>query len=158
MISLFAASALHGGNIDGLKCGTNISELPQLEIEYIMYSYVLYKDEHNSTTFGSVEPISASYFFSGDRFVVKVYSITGRDNINEVLRYFTKRLEQYNNQKPEKIITPIPMERKDGSWLFVEKERAIIIRRFSHNLGQVSILCRDMWEEYMGISEKIEKK
>lgn len=51
-----------------------------------------------------------------------------------------------------------PIGGKDGSWVFVEPDQVIIYKRFSVHLGQIHILCRDMWEKAMDLTlEQTEK-
>ena len=82
-----------------------------------------------------------------------VHLITGKDNINETLRYFKKEVEQIYNDDPGNEVFKYPVKRRDGSWVFVEPDKIIIIRRLSLNLGRVDILCRDLWEERTGLSD-----
>lgn len=150
LILLNVSSIVYGEDINGIKCGTNISELKHLEVEYITTTFETkwYKDKKNETKFGTVEPATSNYIFCRDEYYGKVYSIVGKDNINEVLRYFIKEIEHIYEKIPDKKIFAHPIKRKDGSFVFLEPEKAIIVRRFSLHLGQVSVLCRDLWEKF----------
>lgn len=127
-----------------------------MQLEYIDRTLSLkwYKIDNATATFGDIESNVVNYLFWDDKFYGKVCAIIGKDNINEILRYFKKEVERIYADKPEGAVFKEPTKGKDGSYVYIEPDRIIIVRRFSVHLGQVEILCRELFEKRTGMIEE----
>jgi hypothetical protein len=155
VIMLFLPKLSYGDYFDGIKCSQDISTIKYLELEYIDRSMTMkwYKIDNTRAKFGNVESDIISYIFWDNKFYGKECSIIGKDAINMVLRFFKEQVEASYEDKPELQVFAHPIQRKDGSWVFLKADEVIIIRRFSVHLGQVQILCRKLWENITGLSD-----
>ena len=132
-----------------VNCGSNISEYPNLEIEYtdLSFSYKWCKTDDQTIKFGDVETLTSNLLFWNDQFFARVYSVVGNDNINRVLRYFKNELEKKWQEKPEAEFFKYPVQRKDKTWVFIEPDRVVRLVRYSVHLSQIEVLCKSMWEK-----------
>ncbi len=141
--------------LNRFKCRQNISTIKNASLEFIQVESNMkwYKIGDSVAKFGEVESNIVSYMFLGGVFYGEDIGIIGNDNINKLLRYFRNKVETlYKDQNKFAVFTR-QIERKDGSWVFIMPDEVIIIRRFSVHLGQVQVLCRDLWAEYAGVPE-----
>ena len=138
---------------DGLICEQNLPTSKHFSMEFGDPSLTLryYKIDGAVARFGDVETDIVNYLFWNNKFYGKICAIIGNENINEILRYFTREIETLYANQPDNSIFIQPIKRKDGSWLFIEPTKVIIVHRYSVHLGQVEILCKDLWEKISGI-------
>jgi hypothetical protein len=134
--------------------------MPELKYPDVLYvdetfTFYWYKSNNTHERIGCIDSEYTSYIFLNDRFFGKVYAITGNDNINKVLRFFTDELEALYKDDPKNSVLKNPLHRKDGSWLFVIPGKIVIIRRYSLHLARVEILCKELWEKRKGITDKM---
>ena len=141
--------------LNRFKCHQNISTIENASLEFIQVESNMkwYKIGNSIAKFGEVESSIVSYMFLGGVFYGEEVGIIGNENINKLLRYFKKKVETVYKDQNEFLVFTRPIERKDGSWVFIMPDEVIIIRRFSVHLCQVQVLCRDLWAEYAGVPE-----
>ncbi len=148
-------STVHGEYFEGIQCDQDISTVQGLELDHIGLTLAKewYKKENETEVFGNVKSDIVNYLFLKKKFFGKVYAIIGKENINEILRYFTKEVEHiYANDEENRVFSK-PIERRDGAWIFIEPEKIIIFKRYTVHLGQLEILCRSKYEEISGVGK-----
>jgi hypothetical protein len=150
MVLTFVPHA-HGGYFDNFACGQPAPAAAGLQLEYTDIPRLLswYRGANQRQDFGGVISDRVSYLFLNGQFYGKLCPIVGQDHINAVLRFFRQELERIHAEKPDAGAFRHPIERRDDSWVFVEPDVIVIVRRFSVHLGQVEILCRDLYERHM---------
>ena len=127
-----------------------------MELEHIdrTLAFKWYKIDGAKAKFGNVESEVVNYVFLQDKFYGKVCAIVGKDNINELLRYFSKELERIYEEQAEMEVFKQPVELRDRSYAFIKPDEVIIVKRFSVHLGEVQIICRDLFEKHIGLFEE----
>ena len=140
-------------DLDGINCGQTIDTLKDIEIEYIdpTFTYEWCVVPNPKGSFRDVEVAKESYLFLHKKFYGKILAITGNDDLNQILRRLRSDLTgKYENNTTAPIFAN-PINRKEGSWVFIEPDQVIIYKRYSVHLGEIEILCRKMWEEVMDL-------
>jgi hypothetical protein len=140
-------------DFDGFNCGQAIDTINNVEIEYIdpTFTYKWCAVHNPKNRFRDIEVAEESYLFLKDKFYGKILAITGKDNLNALLRHLKKNLTGKYEENVNDNFFQHPIDFKDGSWVFIEPDQVIIYKRYSVHLGQIHILCRDMWEKAMDL-------
>lgn len=141
--------------LNRFQCRQNISTIENATLEYIKLgsSMTWYRLENSKMKFGDFESDIVSYMFWGDIFYGIEIGVIGNENISNLIRFFHHESVRIYKNEPDLEIFTYPAERKDGSWVYIFPDEVVIVRRFSVHLGQVQVLCRDLWAEHADVPE-----
>ena len=147
----------NGEYLSRFQCRQNISTIKNAIPEYTQLEARMtwYKIDEPLVKFGSVESDIVSYKFWGDYFYGMEVGIVGKENINELLRYFKKEAERIYNNNADLEMFSKPIRNKGDEWLFLMPNEVIILKRFSVNLGQLEVVCRARYFKFIGVSDPV---
>lgn len=153
-ISIFLiTSESHSSFLESSQCNQKISDLSGHR--HIHSNLVTQQNwyEVDGTKFkiSEVESDVVAFKFWGSSFYGIEIGITGKDKINHVLRYLKAKAEKIYMNDPENSFFSNPITNSDHEYGFVFPSEVVILKRFSVNLGQVEVICRDQYFKFEGI-------
>jgi len=129
----------------GFSCGHELSDtegLTQSSFLSISMADSTYQKENDRIMFGNTEFMIVDYLFKKNKFVGIAVPVCGKDNINEILRFFDS-----------KHGTPIKSKKIRG-YTWITKNEAILFKRFNRHLGQVNIYCVENFKNQFNLSRR----
>ena len=150
LILLLTSSYSFCQSIDGIECGRAIDTFKDLELEYmdpLMY-HKWAKVKEPADSFKGVTFAKESLLFKGNKFSGKVYSFSGQENLEKLLRILhEKSYEKHDETGVYNITEFFYKKHDDKSWVFINPDEVIWYKRYSVHLGLALLYCRDIYEK-----------
>lgn len=142
VILMFSVSGAAGADCD-FECGHEVKNYDNLKLAYInaTFNTEWYELKSYSERIGEITAKKVNFIFWNKKYMGRVIPLFGSDQINYALRHFKKIYGDSHKNIQEKY------------YLWMTADEIINVRRFSLQLGQIEIYCRQYFEEWKASRE-----